>query len=94
MLKDLLIARGLSRAEVEVALLVARGMTNKAIASDLFVTEKTVKFHCTAIYKKLAVKSRGELIVLCLHIAPPQAIPSEAQTETPVDQPLPIGRGA
>ena len=37
-------------------------MSNKAIASDLCVCEKTVKFHLTSIFKKLGVTSRAELI--------------------------------
>src|ERR1700743_1707843 len=41
-------------------------MSNKEVASQLFVTEKTVKFHLTNIYKKMAVKSRAQLIVWCV----------------------------
>jgi hypothetical protein len=36
------------------------------VAGQLFVTEKTVKFHLTNIYKKMSVKSRAQLIVWCL----------------------------
>jgi DNA-binding NarL/FixJ family response regulator len=54
----------LSNRERQIADLVASGMANKEIADDLFITEKTVKFHCTNIYKKCCVKSRSQLIVL------------------------------
>jgi len=42
----------LSEAEVKVAALVVTGMSNHEIASQLKITEKTVKFHLTRIYKK------------------------------------------
>jgi len=66
MLKDILTQKGLSHREAEVAELVSRGLSNKEVANQLFVTEKTVKFHLTNIYKKMNVKSRAQLIVWCL----------------------------
>ena len=66
MLKDILTQRGLSHREAEVAELVSKGLSNKEVANQLFVTEKTVKFHLTNIYKKMAVKSRAQLIVWCV----------------------------
>lgn len=66
MLKDVLIKEGLSNREAEVAELVTQGLSNKEVANRLFVTEKTVKFHLTNIYKKMNVKSRAQLIVWCL----------------------------
>lgn len=66
MLRDVLIQKGLSNREAEVAELVSKGLSNKEVANRLFVTEKTVKFHLTNIYKKMAVKSRAQLIVWCL----------------------------
>lgn len=52
----------LTPKELEVKNLVIKGLSNKEIASDLFITEKTVKFHISHIYKKLDVKSRSQLI--------------------------------
>lgn len=52
----------LSRREAEVLAQVMLGKTNKAIGEGLFVTEKTVKFHLTNVYKKLGVKHRSEAI--------------------------------
>ena len=66
MLKDVLTQKGLSHREAEVAELVSKGLSNKEVAGQLFVTEKTVKFHLTNIYKKMAVKSRAQLIVWCV----------------------------
>lgn len=52
----------LSKTENTVAyLLVSTFKTNQEIADELFVEEKTVKFHITNIYSKLFVKTRAEL---------------------------------
>ncbi len=83
MLRDVLIQKGLSNREAEVADLVSKGLSNKEVANQLFVTEKTVKFHLTNIYKKMNVKSRAQLIVWCLpHIG---FVESESRAE--VSQP-------
>ena len=39
---------------------VARGLSNQAIGKELWVTEQTVKFHLTNIYRKLGVANRTE----------------------------------
>lgn len=79
MLRDILIQKGLSNREAEVAELVSKGLSNKEVANQLFVTEKTVKFHLTNIYKKMNVKSRAQLIVWCLpHLG---FVESEARAE-------------
>jgi DNA-binding NarL/FixJ family response regulator len=51
----------LTRKEVEVAILVAQGKTNKAIASQLFNSERTIDNHVQHIYNKLSIDSRAEL---------------------------------
>ena len=51
----------LTPAEHQIALLVADGGSNKAIAARLFVTPKTVEFHLSNVYRKLGVRSRTEL---------------------------------
>ena len=82
MLRDVLIQKGLSNREAEVAELVSRGLSNKEVANQLFVTEKTVKFHLTNIYKKMNVKSRAQLIVWCLpHVG---FVENEIRNETPI----------
>jgi DNA-binding NarL/FixJ family response regulator len=50
---------GLSPRELEVLRLVAQGKTNRAIASELVVSEKTVASHVSHIFTKLAVTSRS-----------------------------------
>jgi DNA-binding CsgD family transcriptional regulator len=52
-------AGGLTAREVEVLRLVAAGKTNRAIASDLFLSEKTVARHVSNIFTKLGVASRS-----------------------------------
>ena len=54
----------LSRREVEVLGLVARGQSNKEIARATGITEGTVKFHVTSIMAKLRAKSRTEAVAL------------------------------
>ncbi|MCM9082267.1 AAA family ATPase [Streptomyces spororaveus] len=51
----------LSEAEARVALLAARGHTNREIATKLYVTVSTVEQHLTRIYRKLKVKRRRDL---------------------------------
>lgn len=53
----------ISPREQEIIDQVYKGYSNKKIADVLFVTEKTVKFHLTNIYKKCGLRSRAELIV-------------------------------
>lgn len=54
----------LSKREVQVADKVCQGLTNRSIADQLFISERTVKFHCTNIFKKLAVSNRKMLMTL------------------------------
>jgi DNA-binding CsgD family transcriptional regulator len=53
-------ADGLSPREREVLVLLATGKTNRAIAADLFLSEKTVARHVSNIFAKLALASRAE----------------------------------
>jgi DNA-binding NarL/FixJ family response regulator len=50
----------LSRRESEVLTLVAAGKTNRAIATELVISEKTVARHVSNIFTKLGVSSRSE----------------------------------
>jgi len=52
-------AGGLTAREVQVLRLVAAGKTNRAIAADLFLSEKTVARHVSNIFTKLGVSSRA-----------------------------------
>jgi DNA-binding NarL/FixJ family response regulator len=51
---------GLTRREVEILQLVAEGHSNAELARMLWVTEQTVKFHLSNIYRKLNVANRTE----------------------------------
>lgn len=53
----------LTERERGVALAVARGATNKEVARQLEITERTVKAHLSAIFKKLAVRDRLQLML-------------------------------
>jgi len=57
-------AWSLTPREFEVLRLVADGLTNKEIGARLFLSPKTVEFHLGRAYRKLAVRSRAELIKL------------------------------
>ena len=52
-------AGGLSRREVEVLRLVATGKTNRAIAEELFISERTVERHVSNLFVKLDLSSRA-----------------------------------
>lgn len=52
---------GLTARELEVAQLVARRMSNKAIGKELGMAARTASTHLSNIYQKLGISSRGEL---------------------------------
>ena len=52
----------LSGREVEVIRLVAQGLSNRAIASSLFLTEATVKTHLVRLYRKLGADNRAAAV--------------------------------
>lgn len=52
-------APGLTAREAEVLTLVARGKTNRAIAAELYISEKTVASHLNHIFTKLGLTSRS-----------------------------------
>ena len=53
---------GLSERELEVLLMVARGMSNHQIAISLHLSEATIKRHLANIYPRIGVSSRGEAV--------------------------------
>jgi DNA-binding NarL/FixJ family response regulator len=56
----------LTERELEVLRLVVKGSRNKEIAAQLFITERTVKFHTSIIFQKLGVTNRSEAITAAL----------------------------
>ena len=55
-------ADALSERELEVLLMVARGMSNHQIAVSLHLSEATIKRHLANIYPRIGVSSRGEAV--------------------------------
>ena len=53
-------AAELSRREKQVLAALSAGDPNKAIARDLGISERTVKFHLASLYRKLGVQTRTE----------------------------------
>ena len=57
-LKDL----GITRRELEILELIARGMSNREIADKLFVSENTVKTHSSRLFDKLSARRRTQAV--------------------------------
>ena len=55
---------GITRRELEVLELIARGMSNREIAGKLFVSENTVKTHSSRVFDKLGAKRRTQAVQL------------------------------
>ena len=56
----------LTKRELEVLSLIKKGLTNGQIGKQLFITERTVKFHVTAILSKLNAGTRTEAVDISL----------------------------
>jgi DNA-binding NarL/FixJ family response regulator len=54
---------GLTNRQLDVAKLVARGLTNAEIADRLFISPKTTDHHVSAVLTKLGIPSRRAVIV-------------------------------
>lgn len=54
-------ASPLTEREHQVAILIARGLTNAAVAGELGISEHTVDAHRRSIYEKLGIHSAAEL---------------------------------
>ncbi|CEO88296.1 response regulator transcription factor [Syntrophaceticus schinkii] len=61
-----LLLSSLTRRELDVLSLLGRGHTNQEIASDLYISESTVKSHLRSIFRKLGVKKRHEAQAIAL----------------------------
>ena len=48
----------LTQRELQILQLVIEGKTNKAIASETYISEKTVEFHLDHVYTKIGVRTR------------------------------------
>lgn len=54
----------ITRRELEILELVAKGMSNREIAGKLYVSENTVKTHCSRAFDKLGAKRRTQAVQL------------------------------
>ena len=57
----------LTSREREVMQLIARGYTSKEVASELFISIKTVETHVSHVLRKLQLSNRGELALWAAH---------------------------
>jgi DNA-binding NarL/FixJ family response regulator len=62
--------RTLSRREIEVLGLIARGATNREVAAKLFITEATVKTHLLHLFAKLGVNDRAAAVAAAYETGP------------------------
>jgi NarL family two-component system response regulator LiaR len=53
---------GITRRELEVLELIARGMSNREIAGKLYVSENTIKTHTSRVFDKLGAKRRTQAV--------------------------------
>jgi len=56
----------LTPREMEILQLVLKGWTNRAIAAEICISEKTVEFHLNKIYTKIGMRTRTLAIVWAL----------------------------
>jgi DNA-binding CsgD family transcriptional regulator/tetratricopeptide (TPR) repeat protein len=54
---------GLTAQEMRIARLVASGLSNRAVAAELYLSPKTIEYHLAHVFTKLGVRNRHELIV-------------------------------
>ena len=59
-------SRELTGREVAVLQLLATGMRNSEIAGDLFITERTVKYHITSMFNKLRARNRTQAVKIAI----------------------------
>ncbi|HEY6874044.1 MAG TPA: response regulator transcription factor [Geobacteraceae bacterium] len=67
-------ADALSRKEQEIVMLVSQGLTNRGIATRLYISEQTVKTHISSIFKKANVSRRSQLVPLALKFRVPDTM--------------------
>jgi two-component system, NarL family, response regulator LiaR len=53
---------GITDRELEILALIARGLSNREIATQLFVSENTVKTHCSRVFDKLGAARRTQAV--------------------------------
>jgi DNA-binding NarL/FixJ family response regulator len=69
----------LSAREAQVAHAVAAGRSNKEVASLLFISERTVKAHLGAVFEKLGVRDRLQLVLRLSTSPDPRSAPASSE---------------
>jgi DNA-binding CsgD family transcriptional regulator len=64
----------LTSNERDVAQLVADGLTNREVATRMFLSRHTVDFHLRSIFRKLAISSRVQLARITVEVLPVTAV--------------------
>jgi DNA-binding CsgD family transcriptional regulator len=72
----------LTAHELQVALHVAQGMTNREVAAALFLSPKTIEYHLGQIYRKLDIRGRAQLARLMAMELPEGERPAAETTST------------
>jgi DNA-binding CsgD family transcriptional regulator len=55
-------AARLTPQETRIAIVVAGGVTNAEAAARLFLSQKTIEYHQSSVYRKLGIRSRSQLV--------------------------------
>ncbi len=82
-------AFGLSERERQIVALVARGAGTSEIARELFLSPHTVRDHVKAMFAKVGVSTRGELVARVSRASTNQAIPTSHLTLRPLWRAVP-----
>lgn len=95
-LNEFLVEKGMSPRQREVCFFAKKGLSNKEIAQEMYITEKTVKFHFTDIYRIMGVKSRAGLMAALYEFQPPVEeviVGKESRNELPVEHSPTLSKG-
>jgi DNA-binding NarL/FixJ family response regulator len=79
--RDVAATRQLTPQELQIAIAVAQGATNREAAAQLFLSPKTVESHLSSAYRKLGARSRTELVRIFANEAPAADRSKSAQRE-------------
>lgn len=82
-LRQLFRRSNLSDREIEITILVIKGLSNIEIANQLFVGEKAIKWHLTKVYKKLKVDNHFRPRYHLRYVYDPYVNPGRYQSEPP-----------
>jgi DNA-binding CsgD family transcriptional regulator len=80
-------AENLTRREYEVALLVAQGLSNRAVADRLSIGERTVETHVSHLLAKLGFRTRAQIAAWVVKTAPNGEAPYDATANSVLNQP-------